>query len=173
MVTSISPGPIHPTLVSFLPSVVLVNSYFDAIADKVSEFEDPLRKAVREVVIPSIQTNFRVAGRPAWAPLSEATEEIRNRLGGGSGILVKTGALEGTMGREDLWQFSSDEAVLAGLPSDVWYGIIHQSGYEGGGGANPIPARPFAVLQAEDEEKIDEIFVEWLGEVIDDGWPGI
>ena len=173
MVTSISPGPFIPMLVDMTPSLVLVNSYFDSIANGISKYEDPLRKAVREVVIPSIQTNFRVSGRPAWKPLSEATNEIRSRLGGGSGILVKSGSLESAMGNENLWQFSSDEAVLAGLPSDVWYGIIHQSGYEGGGGANPIPARPFAVLQAGDEDKIDEIFVEWLGEVIDDGWPGI
>jgi phage gpG-like protein len=178
----------------FIPPLTIVAAHINSLGAKVESFEDPLRKAIKEVVIPSIQTNFDVGGRPKWPPLSDGTIEIRGRLGAGisSSILVLTGALKKTMGEEGIWNVTSDTAELPGFPPNVWYGIIHNSGFDGKGGGqsakgksfqwivknaskdmpvSPIPARPFAVLQPEDEAKIEDIFMEWLGEKIEEAWP--
>lgn len=178
----------------FVPPLALVAARINTLGTKVSSFEDPLRRAIREVVIPSIQTNFDVGGRPPWPPLSEGTIEVRQRMGrgSGSGTLVLTGALKGAMGEEGIWNVTDDTATLPGFPSSVWYGIIHNTGFEGkgggrsakgksfqqivssassGGSVSAIPARPFTVLQPEDEEEIRSIFMEWLGEKIEEAWP--
>jgi len=184
--------------ITFSPTLGIVAARINTLGTKVESFEEPLRKAVREVVIPSIQTNFRVGGRPAWPPHSPSTIEIRQRLGGGIGsLLVKTGALKAVMAQESIWTINKGMAILASLPEQVWYGNIHQGGYEGTGsgksakgkslteiveralsggaksGAHFIPARPFAVLQPKDEQDIQAIFVEWLGDKIDEAWPGV
>jgi phage gpG-like protein len=177
---------------TFVPPLAIVAAHLNTLGAKVSSLEDPLRKAVREVVIPSIQTNFDVGGRPAWPPLADGTIEIRQHLGHeGQGVLVLTGSLRGAMGDEGSWQISNDTAALS-IPDYVWYGNIHQQGYGGkGGGVSAkgktfkeivrnaqavqsvasIPQRPFAVLQTEDEVAIHEIFIEWLGEKIEEAWP--
>jgi phage gpG-like protein len=176
----------------FIPPLGIVAAHLDTLGVLVSSLEEPLHKAVREVVIPSIQTNFDVGGRPAWPPLSDGTLEIRQHLGvEGGGILVLSGSLRSAMGDEGSWQFSNDSASLS-IPDSVWYGNIHQQGYGGKGGGrsaagktfkeivraaqavqpvSAIPQRPFAVLQAEDEAAIHEIFMEWLGEKIEEAWP--
>jgi phage gpG-like protein len=178
----------------FIPPLSVVAARINKLGASVSSFEEPLRRAIKEVIIPSIQTNFDVGGRPKWAPLSDGTIEIRGRLGAGIGgsVLVLSGTLKDTMGEEGIWNVSADTAELSEFPSNVWYGAIHNSGFEGKGGGrsakgksfqwivknaskemsvSAIPARPFAVLQPEDEEEIRSIFMEWLGEKIEEAWP--
>ena len=186
-------GPNLVPYVEFSPTIGIVAARIDVLGAKVESFEEPLRKAIREVIIPSIQMNFDVGGRPSWAPLSQATEEIRQMMGEvlSTKILVKTGALRNAMRDEGIWTVNSGMAILASLPENVWYGNIHQGGFEGRDsrttsgkgyvssraewnkqkGVSAIPERPFAVLQPKDEEDITDIFVEWLGEKIEEAWP--
>lgn len=142
----------------FQPSPAIIAAGLLSMADNVRSAKEPLTRAVKEVMIPSFQQNFNQGGRPAWEPLAEFT--IKER-GSSSPVLVRTGRLKNTMGRTNIWTITDQHAVIERLPQDVWYGHVHQSGSR----KNVIiPARPFALIQPEDEERIVEIFNEWLGE---------
>lgn len=200
-------GAMAPSLeFTFEPTIVIAASRIDKLGVDIRSFRKPLERAIREVVIPSIGQNFDVGGRPSWEPLSVSTEEIRSRIGKRpvGRVLVSTGALRRGATQLNNWKIGRGAAVFAQLPPRVWYGMVHQLGYEGktmtsrikaAGGdkgkalANaiadamsgkstghvvpPIPARPFAMLQPEDEDRITEIFIEWLGERAHVAWPGV
>ena len=177
----------------FIPPLALVAERIATLGAKVSSFDEPLRRAVKEVIIPSIQTNFQVGGRPTpWPPHAEGTIDVASNMGFHLGsVLVRTGALKSAMGSENAWSIDTASASLS-MPNNVWYGTIQQGGFEGKGGGKSakghsfqwivknasqdmpvsrIPARPFAVLQPEDEAKINDIFIEWLGEKIEEAYP--
>jgi phage gpG-like protein len=164
----------------------------DKLGLDIRSFKVPLTRSIKEVVIPSIQINFHKHGRPRWAPLSEDTELKK----GHAIPLHLTGALRGVMAQIGIWHIDREKALIPSLPGHVWYGGIHQSGASFGGsgmvsvtriglgrrpaetitsdisgvggglGGGDIPARPFAVIQKEDEERIEQIFGDWLGERI-------
>lgn len=164
---------------TFEPSIGIMARKVDKAGANIRSFREPLRRAIREVVIPSIQTNFAKSGRPRWADLAEGTWAQKF---GGEKILIRTGALEKTMGQMNIWHIDSEKAMLTGLPQNVWYGALHQAGHGGSStftvrniatglsethtevGEGGLPARPFVMLQPEDMPKIDAIFVEWVGE---------
>jgi phage gpG-like protein len=197
----------------------------DKLGLDIRSFRVPLTRSVQKVMAPSFVENFNHGGRPdPWEPLSDATREIHQRMGweGGS-VLVLTGKLRRVMGQLNIWTINTKAAIIKGLPESVWYGEIHQGGYEGsssmsalikktgsaraalehiqaqqrsvlanatlgrtvgkgkttgsrtlrvqgvgstmrGGGAASIPARPFIMFQDEDQDRVTEVFIEWLGE---------
>jgi phage gpG-like protein len=152
----------------------------DRLGGKIKHFKEPLRQAVRKVVIPSIQTNFHKSGRPRWEDLAESTWAQKRP---GSKILIETGALMHTMGLMKIWRITNDTAMITDLPQSVWYGKLHQEGRGGTRGfgirnvltgridvtgteSEGLPARPFVMLQEEDMPKIDEVFREWLGQQV-------
>lgn len=149
----------------FVPSPAVIAASLVSVAHGIESAKEPLQRAVREVLIPSIQKNFASGGRPAWQPLADYTVTVR---GSARPILVRSGRLQRTMGQERIWSITDRHAVIQSLPSSVWYGTLHQAGSK----ANVIiPARPFALIQPEDQEKIEQIFDEWLGEVAQrNGW---
>jgi phage gpG-like protein len=65
------------------------------------------------------------------------------------------------MSQQNIWTVTDEHAVIENLPSHSWYGIIHQGGNRK---TVTIPARPFALIQAEDQDKIVEVFDRWLAE---------
>jgi phage gpG-like protein len=142
----------------FQPSPAIIAAGLLKMADDVSSAKEPLTRAVKEVMIPSFQKNFSQGGRPAWAPLAEYTEQVRGASGP---ILIRSGRLERTMGQMSIWTITDAHAVIERLPAGVWYGHLHQAGNRK---KSTLPARPFALIQQEDEEKIVEIFDEWLAE---------
>lgn len=146
------------TRMDFQPSPAIIAADLHRMAGDVGSFKEPLTRAVKEVMIPSFQQNFSQGGRPAWQPLAEYTVQVR---GSASPVLIRSGRLQRTMGRVNIWTITDQHAVIERLPQDVWYGNIHQSGNRK---KMVIPARPFALIQPEDEEKIVQIFDEWLGE---------
>lgn len=189
----------------FQPTIGILARAVDKLGLDIESFEEPLTRAVREVMIPSIDQNFASQGRPRWEPLSEVTLAIRQREGSGNKILQRTGRLREAATSLDIWDIDGERAVIKELPQDVWYGTIHQAGYGSMGGAitsqirkgasaseaarrvqsdldarlreamrtgtrvkarsaAPIPARPFVVIQPEDEERIVDVFDQWLGE---------
>jgi phage gpG-like protein len=174
---------------SFTPSIGLFARDVNKLGLDIRSFKEPLTRSVRQVMIPSIQQNFTVGGRPAWEPLSEATGKIREEAGyGASGpILVRSGALQRNMGFLSMWQVTSTFATIRDLPSRIWYGKLHQSGYgsfsalvERSGGVKEalaevgtgreakiaIPPRPFVMFQDQDVRDIGQVFSKWLDERI-------
>lgn len=104
--------------------------------------------------------------------------------------MVQSGRLKKVAGQLNIWELSRETAHLEDLPQRVWYGKLHQLGFEGTAtiegeptdatgpelaeavlsgqrvqfGAPSIPARPFLVFQDEDVEQIERVFVLWLTE---------
>lgn len=149
----------------FVPSPAIIAAGLRSMAQDVESFKEPLRRAVREVLIPSIQQNFASGGRPAWQPLADYTVTVR---GSARPILVRSGHLQRTMGQERIWNITDNHAVIQNLPASVWYGSLHQAGNKKN---VTIPARPFALIQPQDQEKIEQVFDEWLGEQAQkNGW---
>jgi phage gpG-like protein len=119
---------------TFSPSVGIIARDIDKMEVDIRSFREPLKRAIKQVVIPSIQKNFEAEGRPAWEPYSEATYEIRERMGDAppSKLLNKTGALQDVMKQIGIWTINQNAAILLDLPARVSYGKIHQGGYSKG-----------------------------------------
>jgi phage gpG-like protein len=173
------------------PPLKVEAAYINRLGADIRSFREPITKAIKQVIIPSIRKNFDAGGRPAWPPYSENTIEFRAMMGESSkSLLVKSGKLRATMGYFSIWTVNQTAGELTNIPSSIWYGNLHQGGY--GGQAKPlgglvrlpggktkqahwaatIPARPFVMYQSEDEEDIVKIFEKWLEERIDRAWPG-
>jgi phage gpG-like protein len=192
----------------FKPSIGISAKNIDRLGLDIRSFREPLKRVIQQVLAPSFRKNFESGGRPdAWEPLSDATMEIRDRLGfSGDDVLVRTGALQRVSQQFNIWVVTGEAAFIPKLPDKVRYGNIHQSGYGGsgtgkkmggylkkakgdakeaqklldddlimamrtgqkmGGGARTvaaIPQRQFILLQDEDYDEIERVFVEWLTE---------
>jgi phage gpG-like protein len=130
---------------TFIPPLAFLERDLRAIGADIRSFREPLTRAIKEVMAPSIGTNFEVGGRPPWEPLSEGTLAVRDD---GGQILDRTGTLKA----------AAQQLNVDNLPETAWYGVIHQNG----GGF--IPARVFVNMQPEDEDQVEEVFVKWFGE---------
>jgi len=121
---------LHDGIVSFefKPSVGILARDIDKLGLDIRSFREPLRRAVKEVMIPSIKKNFTQQGRPGWEPLAEDTQLLRDRLGLSGPILRRTGALMRNMGYTTMWDITQDYAIIKDLPPRVWYGKVHQEG---------------------------------------------
>jgi phage gpG-like protein len=144
----------------FFPAISIIAGKLETFGASIQDFTEALEDVIEKVMIPSFQTNFAVGGRPPWEPLSDAYSE---RKSGGS-ILVLSGALRGAATSRDIWTVDDTAAWIDGLPEDVWYGMVHQDG------SATTPARPFILIQPEDEAKIEEVFGEWLDRKLAAHW---
>lgn len=128
---------------------------------ELSNMREPFEIAINEVIIPSIDRNFRTGGRPPWAPLEASTISRRKTA---VPILIRTGELHKMATNIDAWRISRNiaEMEIAG------YGRFHQTG------TRNMPQREFAVLQGADEQKIEEVFAEWVERAAGrHGWSGV
>jgi phage gpG-like protein len=119
----------------------------------ISTFQEPLTRSVLEVIIPSIQTNFAVEGRPTWDDLELSTVKRRRASGP---ILDRTGKLKRAASSFGIWTITDNSAAITGLDNLVKYARYHQ------GGTGHMVPRPFVMYQAEDEEAIEEVFGQWV-----------
>jgi phage gpG-like protein len=140
-------------ILEWTPEPERVARDLDQLADNIQSFREPLQRSVDQVIAPSMSENFQVGGRPPWDSLAGGTVTQK----GSSQILVDTGALAGEAGDTSSWQISDESAEFV-LGGEAWYGIFHQYGY------GSTPARSWAVIQSEDEDDIERIFDEWIGE---------
>lgn len=126
---------------------------------------EPLKRAVKDVMLPSFHQNFDSEGRPSWAPAARTY---------GHNLLHDSGRLENGATVLGNWDFDKERAQLnpASLVSRIGVKIIHQTGFsrKTRKGVHTIPARPFIMMQAEDEEKIEQIFDAWLNERVTSRW---
>lgn len=108
-------------------------------------------------------------------------------------MLRRSGLLWKTMQQLNIWTITQTQAAILTLPNKIWYGGIHQSGFgmqsssvtAGAGGVGAlkgailspeqlrsagaaasvnIPARPFAMFQTQDLDRVQEVFADWLEE---------
>jgi phage gpG-like protein len=193
--------------IDFEPTVLITTKRIDKLGMDIRSFREPLKRAIQQVIAPSILKNFDSGGRPAWEPLSQGTLDIRKNLGlsGSSSPLMRTGLLRRTMGQFNIWTVGLNTAMIRDLPSKIWYGNIHQGGADKGSMASRIkktgsakkalesimddqvhamrtgttikssfggiPARPFVMLQDEDIDGIDKVFLDWFEERIARAFP--
>lgn len=182
---------------AFEPSIAITAGRVDKLGLDIRSFREPLTRSVREVMTKSLQRNFDEGGRPPWEPQSEATIEIMRNMGVDGQLMIRSGKLRKVAGQINLWTFTRVSATVRELPEKVWYGAIHQTGYEGSGsssggggfskfiakgagtkkskstgprGVSAIPARPWLIIQPEDIDAIHDVFARWLQERIDRDW---
>lgn len=123
-------------------------------------YHEPLHRAIKLVLAPSIRKNFDSGGRPnKWKPLSERTVA---RKGHGT-ILVDKGILRRKSTQINAWKIDRVEARFVGHP-DTEFKMRNQFGFKFKNAK--VPPRPFALIQPEDEENIGLVFDEWLAERI-------
>jgi phage gpG-like protein len=146
------------TQLEFSPSPAIIARDVNKFGMDIRSFREPLMRCIREVLIPSFQQNFAQGGRPPWQALSDVTAELR---GSATPILIRSGRLRRTMGQQNIWTVTTEHAVIQSLPAHSWYGAIHQAGNRT---KSVTPARPFALIQPQDEERIVEVFDRWLAE---------
>ncbi len=118
---------------------------------RMTNFKPPLEKAGL-LMLRSIDTNFRNAGRPVtWRRLSRRylIQKLRDRY---SPLpLTRTGAL-----RRSISKFVSNNKLHIG--TSVKYASIHQLG------KGRVSARPFLVFQTEDLNRIERLITRHITE---------
>jgi phage gpG-like protein len=144
-----------------LPSIMAAE--WEVLGNEVTNYSKPLKDSISDVMVPSIKKNFAYQGRPdPWTPLAMSTLQRKAKLNVDNGTLIATEKLSRRAGAADLWNVDANEgtASIDGLPEDIAYGMVHQTG------SARIPARPWALFQPEDEDAIETIFDDWIGERI-------
>jgi phage gpG-like protein len=109
---------------------------------------------VRSVAIETVKQNFEAGGNPPWERLKESTIEAK----GSDRILFDSGAGMASATSLARWNIFQDEAEYRGdsFPKSTAYMRFHESG------TDLMPARPFAVLQDDDERAVNGIFHAWV-----------
>lgn len=172
---------------SFNPTIAMSAKGFNKMDIDIRSFRVPLKRAIQQVIAPSIGKNFISNGRPEqWTPLADDTVMMKDRdpnaKFGSESILRRSGLLWKTMQQYNIWTVTTTQAAILSLPDKIWYGALHQEGFGvrassldhfaspselknmAGGGGVYIPARPFAVLQDADLDGIARVFVTWVAE---------
>ena len=116
----------------------------------------PLMKVWGEIAHASITENFEVGGRPPWRPLSPATIQ---RKGHARPLIGRTGNLS-----RIIVQPGRDFVKIGVSPAARSYAAIHQFGGQAGRNRKvKIPARPYLVLQPEDETEMQQAAIVYVG----------
>jgi phage gpG-like protein len=122
----------------------------------------PAFKVARLLIMESVNRNFMEGGRPKWLPLSPLTI-LRRTKGKGTGSaepLRDTGLLMlsiGNPGSKGIDVLTEDTLRVG---TNVPYAAAQNFGHK------QIPARPFMVLQPEDEDKIVQAIREHIEKAV-------
>lgn len=140
---------------NFYPQVTAVVNSIDIMIREFSDLRKPLEESLNRIILPSIKQNFDVGGRPAWKPLADYTVEIR---GSSQPILIRSGDLQSAASSRANFNVTEDEIyVTDNMPS---YAKYHQNG------TSKMPARVFMGYQDEDIAAIEQIFYDWIDQVM-------
>lgn len=162
--------PIEIDISGFRINADLIKASTFRMARQFGDMSWPLRQSVKLVVIPSMDTNFIMGGRPTWQALSEETVLKRITKNPGQNAFVPlhdSGHLYDVVVGGKYWRFGRDKADMELLDTVVPYAKYHQSG------TGKMPQREFAILQQKDIERIVVIFDTWLRTMTSqkDFWP--
>ncbi len=141
----------------FYPQVVATEKAIDNVERSFRDFREPLFRSLREVIIPSIQRNFDVEGRPSWQKLAQTTVASRKSS---HPILNRTGDMRKAATNVSNWRVTDSDVSLSNMPS---YGQYHQTG------TSKMAKREFVKYQPEDIVAIEAIFSKWIDEQIRKG----
>lgn len=111
------------------PSLGMVARDIERLGLEIENMREPITKSIVQVMIPSIDRNFREEGRPPWEELAEYTVKMRNFRE--RPILQRTGALRRGVTKLYIWHIKDDSATILSLPPFISYGVLHQGGYGG------------------------------------------
>lgn len=116
---------------SFHPSIGIVARDVDRFGLAIESQREPLTRAVKQVMQPSIARNFRESGRPAWEPLAPFTLQQKAKAGVSDvgRPLHRSGRLEKGATSFRIWTITDNAATVKSLPDSIWYGAVHQEGY--------------------------------------------
>jgi len=147
--------------IQFIPTVKVMQGRYEAFGIYVNNLKKPLTQSVEKVLVPAITKNFDVQGRPKWDALAPSTVEKK----GFSTILYETGQLRSVATAKSIWKVKTSAGVgtasVDSLPG-AEYGMYHQSGFINARTGTAVSARPFMVIQDEEERAVEEVFDEWL-----------
>jgi phage gpG-like protein len=161
---ALGPGEGHGAgglLVTMFPSASALVGQLNWHAGQVRSLREPLERAVREVVIPRVGSNFAgtTAAGNGWQPIQEASKFSSYRKGKeGNPTLDVSGKLKRHAQTIGIWTFTQQSAFVAGLPTAP-YGIFHQDG------AVHLVPREFLIINDQDINAIEEIFKDWVGNI--------
>jgi phage gpG-like protein len=168
--SGISNFPIEIDVRGFRLNADLIKASTFRLARQLGDMRVPLKTAVTKVIIPSMDKNFMVQGRPRWPPVDTETlyrkfltpSEYNAAL-----TLIKTGRMYETIAAGFYWKIDRDKADMEQLDRVIPYAKFHQSG------TRKMPQRQFALLQQQDIERIVVIFDSWISVMTSqrDFWP--
>jgi len=146
-----------------------LEKYLGKISKKLGDLRIPLKQAGL-LMIKSIDTNFKVQGRPnKWKPLSQSTVKLRRR--GSSAILQDTGRLKGSFALEvSNWEARIGTSI-AYAPAHNFGSVTVRNtawGKPTKSYVHTIPQRKFMLFQEEDKKRIDKIFSAYIGKLLTD-----
>lgn len=126
-----------------------------------NRMRQPLLKAAREVIAPSINKSFTVGGRPTRWKTATANSPYRAKKGRPNArTLWVTGKMKRSASAFARFNVRQNTLTYGRFPPTLWYAAVHDNA-ELAARAD-IPQRPFALFQAEDIPKIMNIFADWV-----------
>ena len=134
-----------------------IERYLLELAKKAENLR-PVMKNIAGILAYSTEENFKSEGRPdKWKDLADSTKKQREKNGHWPGqILQVTGQLASSINT----YYDNDSAVIG---SNLEYAAIHQLGGQTGKNKSvDIPARPYILLQQEDEKNIIDVITDYL-----------
>lgn len=149
---------------SFFRQITVLETAIDMIEARLTDFSEPLKVALTDIILPSVAENFARQGRPPWQPLALSTVISRGYKTGP--ILYRTGKLYNAATDPTNWTVTRDMLALTNISSKVKYAGVHQMGAPR---AN-IPARPYVEYQPQDIEDITVLFGLWIDDIVDQYW---
>jgi len=117
-----------------------------------SKNQKPAWNKAGNLMLKSVDATFAAEGRPhRWVPWAPSTAARRAALFGGK-ILNEFGSMEASIG------YAAGPTYVDVGTQGIVYAATHQVGRE------PVPARPFLVVQTEDEIAIANLIADFITE---------
>lgn len=160
--------PIKIDIREFERDVDLLSRNVFLMARRLGDMSEPLRKSVKDVIIPTIEYAFYSNGYGKWAPLNKEWKAYKLSVSQANYLtLMFTHELRKKATGNMIWRITKTQADMELLDTRIPYAKYHQTG------TRRMPKREFAVLQLQDVKNIVVIFDDWLRKQMysKDFWP--
>jgi phage gpG-like protein len=142
-------------------------------AGDIRSTREPIDQAIEEVIIPRVKLNFegQESAGEDWADINSATYFMpyrRNHPNGNRAPLLRVGGtMYNAVTAKERWSVTGqgdETSAVAQYPSFVPYAEPHERGFTSLLTGGWVPARPYFVINQQDQEDIETIFNNWLTE---------